>query len=563
MLWQGIILAQDPYSVIWTSPSQDAWGSMPIGNGDIGLNVWVEENGDLLFYIAKTDAWSENCRLLKLGKVRVKLTPNPFTSGQTFTQTLDVKKGEIRIDAGTSPNAVALKIWLDANHPVIHIDGIAANGIDVQVDLEAWRNSQRTLTGAEIHSAYGLHDRPDPIVVEPDTILNDYADRLMWCHRNSRSIWQENMELQALGHLTSQLTDPLLNRTFGAAIKGANLAKVTSTRLQSSDPVNTIDISIYPLTAQTVTLTEWKQLLDNSITQLEGLGKVGCLQEHYQWWEEFWSKHYIHVTGDDDAFTVTRAYVLQRFINACSGRGNSPIKFNGSMFNVDLVNSIAGIPAGYDADYRRWGGPYWFQNTRLPYWSMLYSGDFELMESWFKMYMDALPMAEARTQAYYGHAGAFYPETMYFWGTYTGANYGWDRTGLDDGYTVNNYIRYYWQGGLELSLIMLDYYAFTQDSSFAENTLVPFVSSILTFYDQHWGRDGNGKIHFEPAMALETYRVAVNPLPEIVGIERIAAGMLALPEELTTEQQRNDWTRLRGELPPVPTRTASTGLVLA
>ena len=70
--------------VVWTTPSNDSTGSMPIGNGDIGANVWVAQNGDLVFYLSKTDAWSENARLLKLGKVRVALTPNPFT-GTTFT----------------------------------------------------------------------------------------------------------------------------------------------------------------------------------------------------------------------------------------------------------------------------------------------------------------------------------------------------------------------------------------------------------------------------------------------------------------------------------------------
>jgi len=32
---------------------------MPLGNGDIGLNVWTEPGGDLLFYISKTDAWGD------------------------------------------------------------------------------------------------------------------------------------------------------------------------------------------------------------------------------------------------------------------------------------------------------------------------------------------------------------------------------------------------------------------------------------------------------------------------------------------------------------------------
>ena len=57
------------YNVVWDTPSHNAAGSMPIGNGEVGLSLWVEENGDLLFYVSRTDAWSEICRLLKLGRI--------------------------------------------------------------------------------------------------------------------------------------------------------------------------------------------------------------------------------------------------------------------------------------------------------------------------------------------------------------------------------------------------------------------------------------------------------------------------------------------------------------
>lgn len=35
------------YNVVWDLPSKDSSGMMPIGNGDIGLNVWVEDGGDM------------------------------------------------------------------------------------------------------------------------------------------------------------------------------------------------------------------------------------------------------------------------------------------------------------------------------------------------------------------------------------------------------------------------------------------------------------------------------------------------------------------------------------
>lgn len=46
-------IATEKYNVVWNRPSKDSSGSMPVGNGDIGLNVWIEEDGDLLFYISK------------------------------------------------------------------------------------------------------------------------------------------------------------------------------------------------------------------------------------------------------------------------------------------------------------------------------------------------------------------------------------------------------------------------------------------------------------------------------------------------------------------------------
>ena len=165
---------------------------------------------------------------------------------------------------------------------------------------------------------------------------------------------------------------------------------------------------------------------------------------------------------------------------------------------------------------------------------MLESGDFDLMNPLFRMYRDNLASRRAATREYYHHDGAFFPETQTFWGSYMECNYGRDRSQLPNGMTLNRFIRYYWQGGLELSLMMLDYHAFTGDEAFARETLLPLASEVLTFFDQHWQRDAKGKIRFDPAMALETYREAVNPLVEIVGIQKVCEEMLALPEALTT-----------------------------
>lgn len=83
------------YNVFWKTPGINSQGFMPIGNGDIGANVWVEKNGDLLFYVSKTNSWSEVDRLLKLGKVRISLTPSPL-NGNNFSQELKLEDGKLK-----------------------------------------------------------------------------------------------------------------------------------------------------------------------------------------------------------------------------------------------------------------------------------------------------------------------------------------------------------------------------------------------------------------------------------------------------------------------------------
>jgi hypothetical protein len=216
-----------------------------------------------------------------------------------------------------------------------------------------------------------------------------------------------------------------------------------------------------------------------------------------------------------DADVVTRGYTLQRWINACGGRGGAPIKFNGALFTVDNAYS--------DPDHRNWGGSYWAQNTRMIYWPMLASGDFDLMQAWFDVYLKTLPARKVATKSYYGHDGAFYPETFNIWGNYQDESmgYGLDRTGHPDGFVVNPYIRYHWQGGIEAVAMMLDYYDLTQDAEFRDQKLLPLASEIITFYDQHWKRDDKGKIRMTPSQSLETWWSCVNPMPEVAGLRFI------------------------------------------
>src|SRR5882724_4914899 len=79
--------------VTWTTLGTNENDSMPVGNGDIAANVWTEQNGDLVLLVAKSDAWAETDVLMKLGRVRIQLSSNPFAGAANFTQVLKLENG--------------------------------------------------------------------------------------------------------------------------------------------------------------------------------------------------------------------------------------------------------------------------------------------------------------------------------------------------------------------------------------------------------------------------------------------------------------------------------------
>lgn len=532
-------------NVTWNTPSKDCNGSMPIGNGDIGMNVWVDPGGNLWLLPSKTDAWSENCRLLKLGRVRVSLTPNLFVEGAPFKQVLRLRQGEIAITAGDPDQAVTLTIWVDANNPVIRVQVDSAVPRDMQVALDIWRSARRELTGKELNSAYGLQGAPFRVYVHPDTVVDDQQDRVVWYHRNEESIWENNLSHQGLRGLIDKLADPLLGRTFGGVIAGAGLVKEDATTLRSSTARKRFDLSIYPYCVQTTSAEQWLDQLDQTVARCRAESLKTARERHHAWWDAFWNRSWIRVDGSPDLETLTRAYTLQRWITACAGRGACPIKFNGTIFTVN--------GDGFDADYRAWGGPYWWQNTRLPYWPMLACGDFDMMVPLFRMYQDMLPLAEYRTRVWFGHDGAFIGETVYFWGMYNNTNYGWERSAeLPIGELTNHYIHREHTASPELMAMMLDYYAHTEDEQFLRETLLPVSDSLLTFWDQHYQTDATGRMKMYPAQALETLQDAVNPTPDIAGLRWVLKGLLSLPPSQTGLARRALWTRLAKKVPPLP-----------
>ncbi|CAG0988246.1 hypothetical protein PHYC_02145 [Phycisphaerales bacterium] len=766
----------DRYNVVWTSPSRDASGSMPIGNGETGLNVWVEEGGDLVFYISRTDAWSETDRLLKLARVRISLSPNPFAKGLPFRQELVLREGRVEITAGEPASQAALRLYVNAAGPDVHIDGEFKTPTTVTSTLECWRTERKTFENDdELRSSWTMHSAPaavrkDLVWESPDTIISD-DNAVVWHHRNEHSVVPFTLKHQGLETIASTFPDPLIRRTFGARMSGPGftLARQPGV-LRTTSPISSIALRITTHSAQTPTASAWR----DDLRRLDAAAPADARKQTAAWWREFWDRSYILVRGDpapaapasdppprnthplrigadsnsqnvfrgymphaaifdhaltaeeilrraddpaapapwwqwepadgrravpprpshkltlkpigearegtpmpdgpalvfegghfeapaaeipefpggftldaiiapselsparifdkmtaggDDGFIfdthpgdalrlivgnqtlsatgvlkrgqwhrvaatfdpasgrlalyldrklikessatfhdpappsrVTQAYILQRYMAACGGRSVSgdaafPIKFNGSIFTVEPAFTESQT---HNPDWRKWGGDFWWQNTRLPYYPMLAAGDFDLMDPLFRFYESAAPGARARARLYHGAEGLYFPETMTTFGTYSNGDYGWNRENAKPSDIHCPWWQWAWQQSLELAQLMLDHAAYTGDRPFLTTRAIPMANDALRYYDSRFKRDEKGKLLISPTQAVETYwNGVVNDAPSIGGLHAVCDALLSLPSAVTTPDDRAFWQRMKDATPALPTWTVS------
>ena len=256
----------------------------------------------------------------------------------------------------------------------------------------------------------------------------------------------------------------------------------------------------------------------------------------------------------DECAAITLRYAAQRYLNGCTGRGRLPIRFNGSLFTMSHNG---------DPDYRKWGHGYWWQNTRLPYYTMFASGDLDMLQPLFNMYCGLIDFNVKRTRRYLGHGGAYFPECMQPWGDHFLSVYSanpslqYDKGAWKDRkdkLQLSGWHKYEWVGQLELSLMLLRYHAFTQDDEWFRTKALPSIREYVRYFDEHYKLDANGRYLMHPAQATEMWWNCTNPMPEVAGLTCVTEMLLALPKGVLSADDRALFAKIRARVPELPTR---------
>ncbi len=216
----GQLPSLDDYNPVWTTPSHNSSESMPLGGGDIGCNVWVED-GDLLFYFSQSGTFDENNNFPKLGRVRIHLSPNPLEDGK-FQQSLILKDGFIRILGEKENVNCDIKLWVDVFHSSIHIIINSNQKISAEASYESWRYRDRDLRKGESFSNSYKWASPKGLVAKKDSIAFE-NDGVLFFHQNKdNTIFDVTVNQQGLNEIKGKLYNPLENLIYGGYFSGTD-----------------------------------------------------------------------------------------------------------------------------------------------------------------------------------------------------------------------------------------------------------------------------------------------------------------------------------------------------
>jgi len=409
--------AQAQYSVDFTSPStgpgktqggkltyQDA---MPLGNGALTALAWANATaGGAGLYVRHQNAQSSHTELFTLALVQIVVTPNPFSVGSYFNQTLRLDSATVMIymgGSGPADAAALISVYADAHSDALIVDVSSPAGRAFSVTATA--SSVRPNATYSYRPAFGFcHDiQSDPdVYVDPlpaavrlrasapqtaaeaarhasgawlPTRALAAAGRLpavgafqpgsvIVYHRNADSdglTVNETLTQQGLQSLISTTPDYWRDNTFGFALDGGSgpaLTRVSPSAVSSGAPsAAPVQLRFTVLVVQTDSAATWLAELAAAVAAAPADPRPA----HVQWWQSFWARSYVSVNASQpspsDGFQLSQMYALTRYVQAVQSRNTLfPIKFNGCAF----------IAAMDDPDGRDWGPSNWWQNTRLP-----------------------------------------------------------------------------------------------------------------------------------------------------------------------------------------------------
>lgn len=422
------------HDIVYLEPEFDSFNGFPLGNGDLGGMLWFTNEG-ITLQINKIDLYDKPANgrmtLRSAGRLKVNLGVPCYSYMHLadFEARLSLQNADLKIKSSTPFADTEITSWVDANSNVWVIDCQAdykktlPSGAVNRISLERWGS-------CDFGGWYGSRDRDVANGLgtakvnrqENDIILEEKFEGGLHFTIACR-VLETPTEILRVSDRESSMITPLSSK---------QKYKILISVVSSNDSDNPTQEAI--------------SLLDKA----EVKTFTALRKEHLSWWTHFWSKSFVHLADN----YLENIYYIRRYLMGSSSRGKYPVPFNGGLWTTNY-------------DHRQWATPHHW-NTQESYWGLAVQNDCDLLRPYIETYVNMIPQGKALARKKGTKDGLLITEAHDFSGNMVSANWG----NMTTNYTPAS----------QISKIMWEYYAYTQDRDYLRNTIYPFMKEAAEFY---------------------------------------------------------------------------------
>ncbi len=450
-------------------PPADWRSGAPIGNGDFGAMVSGYPNCVHLM-LGKNDVWDlvdEEKQKLP-GKNFAELRRTYFEKDEEAFKRICEEKGawgpKIKAHATTCGSLL------------LHLqDGGRMASASMQVSLReaaaAISSSSATL------SALASHE-DQVILIEASRTDKDIAGPVDWELRRPHLPDSPEPEVQIKKNVA------LLTQTFGsgssytialAAMTGSMTAVTAAGRLVGC--FETTSDGTFSLIMTIVSSTDDDDPVNLCMHRIE-LARLAGAQairsRHIEWWHNYWLRGLASVADKG----VERWFYRSLYLT-------------GSLLRPGIQSpGLQGLWMG--ENFPPWQGDYHSNvNIQSTYWGLLTANRADLMEPYFRHYHDTADEARREASEYYQMRGLRFPLA----GSING------RTACSGGYVTIATCPCH---SAWITQLFWQYYEWTQDEKFLEETAYPLLRDVAIFFHDYLIEDGHGRLSISPSVHFES-----------------------------------------------------------
>ncbi|HEX4337614.1 MAG TPA: hypothetical protein VH062_16990 [Polyangiaceae bacterium] len=481
------------HDVVYRQPNTNPIAGLTVGNGKTGAMVW-SANG-LTLQVSGVDTSEQTA--FSSGLVTLQTTPALDANAGSFEQRLSLHDGTLTTTYGTDRTVTVLGVP-GSEMLGIHVEDHRSGVSSVSLDLGIWDLSNLANSGAV----------PD---LGTWKTLSTFADA------DGAGLSRGQTDANHFGY------------TLAATVEGTTF----TTAKVGNDKVR---LTIAPSQSFTIWLTATSRLdaANNdsvagaraALADAKRAGYAANSAGYTGYWHDFWSRSFVEYESASDY--LENVYYLSTYMIAAGGSGRYPFHFINGVFRAT-------------GDDTKWSNAYWYWNQRDVYASFLASNHADLLHVFNGMYSGNADALRKFTQAHYGVAGIWVPETM-----------GWN--GNADGTTGSDYTKNIYSTGVEAANNMYAEYRYTGDDAYLMSTVYPFMRDVANFYVGKLSHDGgSGQYSMASSNAHETYWNVPDAITDLAAIRSLFPLAIATSTTLGADADaRAKWQDVVDHLVPYP-----------